>query len=400
MGTQRWFSPRHWFSYKMAQSPVAGVYLANAASALVGALYGRSKKCLVLDLDNTLWGGVIGDDGPQGLKLGGETAVGEAYTEFQAYCKSLRERGILLAVASKNDEALARQGFEHPSSVLRMSDFSAFRANWEPKDANLRAIAQELKIGLDSLVFLDDNPAERALVRAQLHDVAVLEVGADVSRYPDIIEESHYFEAAAFSADDTIRARQYQENRVRVELQGTFRDYGEYLASLQMEAECREFSPVYLDRIAQLTNKTNQFNLTTRRYTRAQIQEFANRPDCITLYGRLIDRFGDNGLVSVIVGIVTGAALEIDLWLMSCRVLKRGLELTMLDQLVERARACGVTTLIGRYFRTPKNGMVADHYAKLGFTLVSGSADGDCPVWELAVGDGCYQPRSSYIRLV
>jgi FkbH-like protein len=399
LGTLRWSSPRHWFCYKMAQSPEAALYLANAVAVLVGALYGKSRKCLVLDLDNTLWGGVIGDDGVEGLKVGSETALAEAHSVFQAYCKRLRERGILLAVASKNDDVVARLGFSHPSSVLQLSDFSAFRANWDPKDANIREIARELNIGLDSMVFVDDNPAERALVRAQLPAVAVLEVGADVSAFPAIIEESGYFEAAAFSAADVSRAQQYAENQLRSESQTAFQNYGEYLASLQMEGEIREFSPVYLDRIAQLTNKTNQFNLTTQRYTRAQIETFAARPDCVTVYGRLIDRFGDNGLVSVVLGIVTGDTLEIDLWLMSCRVLKRELELAMLDRLVEGARSKGVTILLGRYFRTPKNGIVADHYEKLGFSFVSGEPDGSSSTWKLEIGDGQYQPRNRYIRL-
>ena len=396
LGTRQWFSPEYWFHYKMAQTPEAAVYLANTVSAMIATLYGRSKKCLVLDLDNTLWGGVIGDDGVERIQIGKETAVGEAYTAFQQYCKQLQQRGVLLAVCSKNEESNARLGFTHPDSVLGISDFAAFYANWQPKHENIEAIARELNIGIDSLVFVDDNPAERALVRGQLPMVAVPEVGGDVSRFAEILEESGYFEAVAVSTEDIERTRMYSENASRVEMQRQFSDYGDYLLSLEMEAEIGEFSPVYLDRIAQLTNKSNQFNLTTKRYTSADLASFASRPDCVTLYGRLRDKFGDNGLVTVLLGFLHGNALDIDLWLMSCRVLKRDMELAMLDAMVARAKVLGASRLIGRYLKTAKNGMVADHYAKLGFTRVAEAQDGSSSTWELLIGD--YAPRNRYIK--
>ena len=398
LGMQRWFSPAQWFSYKMAQTPEAAAYLANGVSALIAAVYGRSKKCLVLDLDNTLWGGVIGDDGLDRIQLGRETALAEAYTAFQLYCKGLRERGILLAVCSKNDEQNARLGFKHPDSVLRVEDFSSFRANWSPKNENIEAIARELNIGLDSLVFADDNPAERALVRSQLPQVAVPELGQDVSCFARILDEAGYFEPSALSSEDLERSQQYTENAVRRQAEGAFQNYGEYLASLEMEAEIQPFSPVYLDRIAQLTNKTNQFNLTTRRYTRAELEDFAARDECVTLYGRLSDRFGDNGLVTVVMGFIEGSAVEIDLWLMSCRVLKRDMELAMLDKLVETALERGAKKLVGRYIRSAKNDMVAEHYRNLGFRCVSSSPDGSETLWELALDELHYRPRSRYIK--
>ncbi len=397
LGSRNWFDWERWYSYKIMTTPAASLALARSVTAIVRALYGRSRKCLVLDLDNTLWGGVIGDDGPENIKIGRETAVGEAYTAFQEYCLMLRSRGILLAVCSKNDEETAKQGFEHPDSVLKLSHFSAFRANWEPKHENLTAIAKELNLGIDSLVFVDDNPAERALVASQLPMVAVPDVGSDVTQFIPALEAGGYFETVRVSAEDFSRADTYAANSQRALLKSKFRDYGEYLDSLQMTAEIDAFKPVYLDRITQLTNKTNQFNLTTRRYTAAEIQKMSLDPAYITLYGKLTDAFGDNGLVSVIVGRKDGSTLHIELWLMSCRVLKRDLELAMLDELVTRAQAAGIETIVGYYYRTPRNSMVADHYRRLGFECESQDPDGGQSTWRLQFTSD-YQPKRRYIQ--
>jgi FkbH-like protein len=398
LGSRNWFDWERWYSYKIMTTPAASLALARSVTAIVRALYGRSRKCLVLDLDNTLWGGVIGDDGPENIKIGRETAVGEAYTAFQEYCLMLRSRGILLAVCSKNDEETAKHGFEHPDSVLKLSHFSAFRANWEPKHENLTAIAKELNLGIDSLVFVDDNPAERALVASQLPMVAVPDVGSDVTRFIPALEAGGYFETVRVSAEDFSRADTYAANSQRALLKSKFRDYGEYLDSLQMTAEIDAFKPVYLDRITQLTNKTNQFNLTTRRYTAAEIQKMSLDPAYITLYGKLTDAFGDNGLVSVIVGRKDGSTLHIELWLMSCRVLKRDLELAMLDELVTRAQAAGIETIVGYYYRTPRNSMVADHYRRLGFECESQDPDGGQSMWRLQLTTD-YQPKRRYIQV-
>ncbi len=398
LGSRNWFDWERWYSYKIMTTPAASLALARSVTAIVRALYGRSRKCLVLDLDNTLWGGVIGDDGPENIKIGRETAVAEAYTAFQEYCLMLRSRGILLAVCSKNDEETAKQGFEHPDSVLKLSHFSAFRANWEPKHENLTAIAKELNLGIDSLVFVDDNPAERALVASQLPMVAVPDVGSDVTQFIPALEAGGYFETVRVSAEDFSRADTYAANSQRALLKSKFRDYGEYLDSLQMTAEIDAFKPVYLDRITQLTNKTNQFNLTTRRYTAAEIQKMSLDPAYITLYGKLTDAFGDNGLVSVIVGRKDGSTLHIELWLMSCRVLKRDLELAMLDELVTRAHAAGIETIVGYYYRTPRNSMVADHYRRLGFECESQDPDGGQSMWRLQFTTD-YQPKRRYIQV-
>jgi len=398
LGGRNWFDWERWYNYKVMTTPAASLALARSLTAIIRSLYGRSRKCLVLDLDNTLWGGVIGDDGPENIKIGRETAVAEAYTVFQEYCLMLRSRGILLAVCSKNDEETAKQGFEHPDSVLKLSDFSSFRANWEPKHENLVAIAEELNLGVDSLVFVDDNPAERALVASQLPMVAVPDVGSDVTQFIPALEAGGYFETVNTSAEDFSRADTYQANSQRALLESKFRDYREYLDSLQMTADIDAFKPVYLDRITQLTNKTNQFNLTTRRYTAGDIQKISLDPTYITLYGKLTDAFGDNGLVSVIVGRKDGSTLHIELWLMSCRVLKRDLELAMLDELVARAQSARIETIVGYYNRTPKNTMVADHYLRLGFVCESQDSNGAHSTWRLQV-TADYQPRCLTIQV-
>jgi FkbH-like protein len=383
-GLSAWSTPRYWLGYKMAVTPEAAVALAHQTAKIVRAALGKTKKCLVLDLDNTLWGGVIGDEGVEGLRLGNETPEGEAYSAVQRYCKELKARGVLLAVCSKNDSEVARLGFSHPDSILSLDDFSAFEASWEPKPQGLERIARELNIALDSLVFLDDNPFERELVASQLPDVAVAKV-TDVTSFAEVIDREGYFEPFSLTADDLPRAALYADNAKRAAAEAKYSSYEEYLASLEMSAEIAPFSDVYMERIAQLTNKTNQFNLTTRRYTLGQIAGIANNPEYVTLYGRLADRFGDNGVVSIVIGRAARGELHLDLWLMSCRVLKRTLELAMFDALCEAARARGVYTLVGRYVRTAKNGMVADHYGKLGFTLVE--QDGDTFTWRLALAD-------------
>jgi FkbH-like protein len=397
VGLRSYYDWPRYHAYKILTTPDASLAVARSLTALVRAIYGKSRKCLVLDLDNTLWGGVIGDDGPDNIKIGRETAEAEAFTAFQEYCLALRNRGVVLAVCSKNEEQIAKKGFAHPDSVLKLEHFAAFKANWSPKPENIQAIAAELSLGVESFVFVDDNPAERALVEAQLPAVAVPDVGSDVSGFAAVLEAARYFEPIAISQEDLQRADQYAENSQRAALHAKFADYGEYLASLRMHAEIDGFRPEYLDRIAQLTNKTNQFNLTTRRYTLPEIEGLAKDPGYVTLYGKLSDTFGDNGLISVIVGRKDRSALHLDLWLMSCRVLKRDMELAMLDAVVERARAAGVESIYGYYIKTAKNGMVADHYDKLGFSPEPRQIDGDKRAWVLAVGS--YEKRNRYISV-
>ena len=397
VGLNNWFNPERWFSYKLANTIEGSHAMAVSLSSMVNAIYGRSRKVLVLDLDNTLWGGVIGDDGVDKIVLGRETPLAEAYTAFQNYCLRLRERGILLAVCSKNDDTVARSGFTHPDSVLKLEHFSAFRANWDPKHENLLSIARELNLGVDSFVFVDDNPAERAIVEAQTPGVAVPNVGSDVAKFPAIIDAGRYFEPVSLGREDLERAKLYEENAQRAQLEQKFANYGEYLESLEMTAEIDRFNATYMERIAQLTNKTNQFNLTTRRYTLAEIEATVSDGRHIGLYGKLTDRFGDNGLISIVLGRKDGHELHLDLWLMSCRVLKRDMEIAMLDAVAMRARSAGLVRLIGYYLPTKKNGMVVEHYATLGFEKIATGEDG-ATTWSLELAG--YQPRNRYIRVL
>ena len=396
VGLNQWYDPNYWFSYKMAVTPLGSIYLGHAIVKLICAAYGKTRKCLVLDLDNTMWGGVIGDDGLEGIKIGQETPQGEAFTAFQEYCRELNERGILLAVCSKNELDNAQGGFSHPDSVLKLDHFTSFQANWDPKPGNIENIAAEINIGLDSLVFVDDNPAERSLVSAQLPPVATPDVGNEVSHFAEFIEREGYFEVTSISRDDVKRAVSYADNQQRAKYKTKFADYNEFLESLEMKAEIGPFSATYLDRITQLTNKTNQFNLTTKRYTFAEMQAMAKSPEYITLYGRLEDRFGDNGLITVVTGKLNENQVHIDLWFMSCRVLKRDMELAMLDALVLKAIENGFKELIGYYYQTQKNGMVADHYSKLGFKLVSEAENQSSSVWKLELKN--YETRNKNIK--
>jgi len=397
IGQVNWFDWPRWYSYKILTTPEGSLAIARSLAAMIGSMLGRAKKCLILDLDNTLWGGVIGDDGLDRIQIGKETAVAEAYTAFQKYCLSLRHRGVLLAVCSKNNPDIARSGFSHPDSVLKLEHFASFQANWEPKHENILTIARELNLGLDSFVFVDDNPAERSIVSAQLPSVTVPDIGSEVALYPSILEGGHYFETVGLSAEDLARADTYSANAERAVMQSKFASYGEYLDSLQMVAEIDVFKPVYIERITQLINKTNQFNLTTRRYTLAEIEEISLRDDYLPLYGKLADTFGDNGLISVIIGRRENKVLHLDLWIMSCRVLKRDMELAMLDVVVERARAMGVGRLSGTYLRTAKNAMVEEHYKTLGFVLDSKAEDGSKSTWSLPVFS--YKPYTKHIRI-
>jgi FkbH-like protein len=398
VGLMRWFDQARWHSYKISNSIEGTFEIAQSLTAIVRSIYGRSRKCLVLDLDNTLWGGVIGDDGVDEIVIGRETPVAEAYLAFQEYCLRLRERGVLLAVCSKNTEDIARQGFEHPDSALRAEHFSAFRINWNPKHENVRELALELNLGLESFVFVDDNPVERALVEANLPEVAVPDVGEDVAVYAEIIEARRYFEPISLSQEDLSRARLYQENTQRISLESKFSSYGEFLDSLEMSAEIERFRSVYIERIAQLTNKTNQFNLTTRRYTLAEMRALAEDHTHIGLYGKLSDRFGEHGLVSVVLGRRAGSELHLDLWLMSCRVLKRDMEIAMLDRIATLAADERITKLIGYYIPTKKNAMVAGHYERLGFEPISKDPVTGESIWVLDLSK--YSPQNGHVKVV
>jgi len=395
-GLARWHDPFAWYMYKYAMSIEAIPTLAFNIANIIKSLFGKNKKALVLDLDNTLWGGVVGDDGVDGLQIGHETSGGQVFEAFQQYLKQIKSTGVLLTVISKNDEANAYAGLRHPGMVLKPEDFVLIRANWEPKSQNLLNIAQELSLGADSFVFVDDNPAEREIIRQQVPSAGVPEL-TKAEQFIGIIDRAGYFEMTSFSADDAKRNDMYRENIARTKLQASFANYDEYLKSLNMEAEIRAFSPVYLDRIAQLTNKSNQFNLTTLRLTRAELEQMSASDEYVTLYGRLSDRFGDNGIVSVIIGRKDHDSLDIILWLMSCRVLKRDMEKAMLDELVLCAKENGCRYLIGHYYPTAKNKMVSDLYGILGFKKLDEDKDGNTS-WRLAADR--YVPSNHVISVI
>jgi FkbH-like protein len=372
IGTSTWFDPIQWNLYKLPFAAECNQLFADHVGRILGAIRGKSKKCLVLDLDNTLWGGVIGDDGLEGIRIGQGNAEGEAHLAVQKLALEYRNKGVMLAVCSKNNEENARLPFQkHPDMLLKETDISVFQANWIDKPANLEAIAKSLNIGLDALVFLDDNPAERAHVRAALPMVGVPEVGADPGLFAAYLQMAGYFEAVTVSDEDRIRANTYAEEAKRVAVMQSTQTLGDYLSALEMVISFAPFDSLGRQRITQLINKSNQFNLTTRRYTEQEIATLETAAADFTMQVRLKDKFGDSGMIGVIIACAledtTIPTWDIDTWLMSCRVLGRNVENAMLDALVSAARRNGIAEIVGRYIETKKNGMVADHYPKLGF---------------------------------
>ncbi len=399
VGLAHWHSPSEW---NLAKLPFSQQFLpiyAEHVCRLLGAQRGLSRRCLVVDLDNTLWGGVIGDEGINGIVIGQGNPTGEAHLDLQHYLASLRQRGIVLCVSSKNNEEAARLPFrDHPDMLLRESDFAVFQANWNDKATNIQAIADTLALGLDALVFVDDNPFEREMVRRALPGVAVPELPNDPALYARTLSAAGYFEAVTFSEDDRKRASYYAGNAQRVSLERQVGDLAGYLASLEMEIEFRPFDEVGRSRITQLINKSNQFNLTTRRYTENDVARFESDPANTSLQVRLHDKFGDNGMISVVICRWTDSGVgEIDTWLMSCRVLGRRVEDAVLRELLRHAKHKGVSKLRGTYVPTSRNRLVEQHYAKLGFTHVAQQTDGTT-IWELDVACASVDPPPMIVK--
>ncbi|GHV57338.1 methoxymalonyl-ACP biosynthesis protein FkbH [Synergistales bacterium] len=393
-GLEAWSDPFYWHMYKYALCLPAIPRLAFSFANIIKSIFGKNKKAFALDLDNTLWGGIVGDDGADNVEVGQETPLGQVYSEFQSYLKEHKDLGVLLNVISKNEHENAIAGLSRPDSILRPEDFISIKANWEPKSVNLSQMADELTLLPESFVFADDNPAERAIVSRQLHGVSAPNIEKP-EHYINIIDRSGFFEVTALSEDDIKRNDMYKKNMERLQIQSSFADYRDYLLSLDMKADIKSFEAPYMSRIAQLTNKSNQFNLTAKRYTQEEIDAAASDGEHITLYGKLADKFGDNGVVSVVAGRIDGKTLHIDLWLMSCRVLKRDMEFAMMDELASRARERGVNEIKGYYYRTAKNNMVKDFYASQGFTKESGDEDGNS-VWRLNIVSG-YEKKNHVI---
>jgi FkbH-like protein len=387
-GRWTWGDERFHYHAKLPCPPESLGDYAHSLAANLAAMLGLGKKCLVLDLDNTLWGGVIGDDGIGGIRIGQGNPEAEAFHAFQTYVRALRERGVILAVCSKNEELNAREPFEkHPEMVLRNEDISMFVANWTDKATNLRNIAKGLNIGLNSLVFFDDNPVERSLIRRALPEVEVPEVPPDPAAYIRALERHRFFEVVSLGSEDFKRTDLYHANAAREQAEVAAGSLDDFLKSLQMKARVRSIDDTSLDRAAQLIARSNQFNLTTRRYSPAQIDAFRSANDWITRVIRLEDRFGDNGLISVVLGKIERESLRIDTWVMSCRVLKRGVEQLVLDHLRRLASGRGLKSICGEFIPTAKNGLVRDHYSKLQFTKVGEEPDGSTR-WEFLLAEG------------
>lgn len=374
--------------YHLIKQPYAFEFLpsyCHALAALVMATQGRAKKCVVLDLDDTLWGGVVGDDGVDALILGPGNAVGEAFAAFQRYLKALKLRGVLLAVCSKNDELVAREAFaNHPGMCLTLDDIACFVANWEDKARNLQQIARTLNIGLDSLVFVDNNPAERLRIRGALPQVAVVELPDDPADYVRALDEGHYFEISELSAESLARTEYLQADQLRGAAETTFTDYASYLKSLELRASVSPIDARSRARVAELIKRTNQFNLRTRRYSAEQVADLLERPGAVGFSVAVADRFGSQGTVAVVLLTRDVNALFVDTWLMSCRVLKRGVEQLVFEQILRHARAQGVERLVGEYLPSGKNAMVAGLFAELGFRKTA-EDDSGAARWELAV---------------
>ncbi|MBR4470672.1 MAG: HAD-IIIC family phosphatase [Erysipelotrichaceae bacterium] len=395
-GLKQWSDPFYFHMYKYALNVNAVPYLSFNVANIIKSLFGKNKKGFVLDLDNTLWGGVIGDDGVEGIKVGPEEPQGQVYSEFQRYLKEHKQLGLILNIDSKNDYENAIAGLKHPDSELSEDDFVVIKANWEPKDRNFEEIANELTLLPESLVFVDDNPAERHIVSEQLKCVCAPELES-VEHFIEVLDRNGFFEVTTLSKDDLKRNEMYKENIQRAKAEASFSNYKDYLLSLDMKGIIKPFEPLYVERISQLSNKSNQFNLTTHRYTVNDIESISADDNYITLYGKLIDRFGDNGLVSVVIGHVLDEVCEIDLWIMSCRVLKRDLEFAMMDELVKKCREKGVKKIIGHYYPTAKNKMVKDFYSIQGFDKIS-EDEKENTEWLFEIDDN-YQLKNEVIEV-
>jgi FkbH-like protein len=358
---------------------------------MINSIEGKFKKCLIIDLDNTLWGGVIGDDGIENIQIG-DLGIGKAFSEFQLWIKQLKERGIILTICSKNDEAVAKEPFlKHPEMILRLDDISVFVANWENKVDNIRKIQSILNIGFESMVFLDDSPFERNIVRENMKDIFVPELPEDPSEYLEYLSSLNIFETASFTEEDSERTQMYREEAERSLAYEKFSNENEFLKSLGMNSRVETINSYNTPRIAQLTQRSNQFNLRTIRYTEDDIKRIYENKNYITRAFNLKDKFGNYGLIGIIIlEVKNNSELFIDTWIMSCRVLKRGMENFMLNCIVNDSMEKGFSRLVGQYIPTLKNNMVKDHYEKLGFTKKD-------EFWSLAVRD--YKERECYINI-
>ncbi|MBL4930557.1 HAD-IIIC family phosphatase [Clostridium paridis] len=394
-GLERWSDPSYWYLYKYALNIDAIPLLCHSVANIIKSVYGKNKKSIVVDLDNTLWGGVIGDIGEGEIDLGNETPTGMAFMEFQNYIKQVSQLGILLNVASKNEYDNAIKGLNHNFSLLKPEDFICLKINWNDKNISIAEIARDLNILPNSLVFIDDNPAEREIITQSIPEVSVPEMTSP-EKYLDVLDKSGFFEVTNLSEDDRMRNNFYKGNTNRDKLKYNFTNYEEYLKSLEMVCEVGRFSPSNIERITQLFNKTNQFNLTTRRYTNLEIVDIMNGINYVCIYARLKDKFGDNGIASCLIAKIDGDTIEIESWVMSCRVFKRNLEYVVFDRLVEEANKLNISRILGFYFKSAKNSMVKDFYGTLGFEECY--KDEEKSVWNFGVSPN-YSSKNNVIKI-
>jgi len=390
VGRDKFWSPAIYANSDMVVAIEILPYFAQAVVDIIAAFYGDFKKCIILDLDNTLWGGIIGDDGLENIQVG-SLGIGKVFTEFQYWVRKLQQRGVIVAVCSKNDESVAKGPFEkHPDMVLRLNDISVFVANWENKVDNIRRIQRILNIGFDSMVFIDDNPFERNIVRENIPQITVPEMPEDQALYLDYLYGLNLFEATSWSGEDAKRAQQYQKEAERIVFKESFINADDFLKSLNMVSDTKAFDDFSIPRVAQLSQRSNQFNLRTVRYAEEDVRRIAQSDKYFTLAVTLEDKFGDNGLIcAVILEKKNIKALFIDTWFMSCRVFKRGVEAYVLNLMVELAGINGYSQLLGEYIRTSKNEMVCDLYKDLGFLPTDGG------LWHLDVKN--YNEKNNYI---
>lgn len=394
VGLSRWHDPRFYFhgafGFNREFLPEYSAVLGGAFRASLGA----TKKCLILDLDNTLWGGVVGDDGVDHVRVGPDDPESRAYQEFCRYVLALKDRGVILAVCSKNEEKTARAVFDRRADMpLKMDDFSAFVCNWEDKARNVELIARTLNLGLAHLAFVDDNPAECARVAEVNAGLGVLCLPEDPAGRVAALERQHWFDTIQLSSEDRLRSDSYQGLRRAEEVRSSARNIAEYLAGLEMTASLYEATSADSLRLAQMEAKTNQFNLRTRRFSEEEVLAFIDSQDRYVLACRLADRFADHGVVASIVLRRAGATLEIENWVMSCRVFSRTLEHFMLRELMSLARSMGVERLVADFVPTSKNAVISDLLANLGFTRAGEDSEGQ---WVLDVGDR-YEGQPTYI---
>ncbi len=392
-GKMNWFDEGNYYLTKQGFGLDYLGPVADEVTKMILPSVGVVRKCLVLDLDNTLWGGVVGDDGPMGIEIDPHNPLGEAYRAYQSYVLSLKRRGVILAVNSKNDLDIAKEPFEkNPDMVLKLSDIACFVANWQDKASNMVYIAKKLNIGMDSLVFFDDNPAEREIIRKFCPEVCVIDVPNEAENYVRALNEASPFEWAQITKEDMARSDSYVENAKREEMQASFVDYTEYLKALEMKGVTGLVGEDEVERFSQLTNKSNQFNLRTQRYSDSQIREMLEDDKKRCIYVSLSDKFTQFGIISCI---ILSAPNEdngceqdecfIENWCMSCRVLKRSVELYAFRSVIEEARKMGAKKLVGEYIKSKKNSMVEKLLPSFGFTEVETDGDRVRYIYDLSV---------------